>query len=101
MIWVYAISTAIPETTVGSKTTLGKGKDAGAGKSEYTCPVYKYPKRSDKYLIFKCQLKAEAAAVPMISMQKGMKADQNWKLKGVTLLCCKEWVIKRVLDSHW
>ena len=39
----------------------GKGKmdDKFLDKSHYSCPVYKYPKRTDKYLIFRVNLKCE------------------------------------------
>ena len=69
-------------------------------KNDYYCPVYKYPKRSDKYLIFRLYMRAEAPVV----LEPGQKASnkekagdlkpaQNWKLKGVALLCCKEWAM--------
>ena len=66
-------------------------------KNDYSCPVYKYPKRSDKYLIFRLWMRCEAPAVlePGAKPQKQDKAGDlkpslNWKLKGVALLCCKE-----------
>jgi len=33
-------------------------------KNGFKCPVYKYPKRNDKYLIFNSLLKAEASGSP-------------------------------------
>jgi dynein heavy chain len=68
-------------------------KKADAGNKEKThffTPVYKYPKRNDKYLIFRCYLKAEGPAGSKQSIPTGMTAVMNWKLKGVCLLCCKE-----------
>jgi len=47
-------------------------------KSQYNCPVYKYAKRTDKYLIFRVLLNTET------------EQPSKWKLKGVTLLCAKE-----------
>jgi len=55
-------------------------------KTYYDCPVYKYPKRNDKYLIFRVLLKPEATT----SLQTGNKAmtpAMKWKLSGVALLC--------------
>ena len=64
---------------------------------DYLCPVYKYPKRTDRYMIFKLYMRAEPPVVlepgqkPAKQDKAGdMKPAQNWKLKGVALLCCKE-----------
>lgn len=46
-------------------------------KSSYDCPVYKYPRRTDKYLIFRVKLPSDQDA-------------QKWKLRGVALLCAIE-----------
>ena len=66
-------------------------------KHDYLCPVYKYPKRTDRYLIFSVSLRAEAPALnepgakPTRQANTGdLKPAYNWKLKGVALLCCKE-----------
>merc|ERR1712195_352738 len=59
-------------------------------KTHYWCPVYKYPKRNDRYLIFRAFLKAEGPPGSQMSIPAGMTAVMNWKLKGVCLLCCKE-----------
>lgn len=66
-------------------------------KFDYHCPVYKYPKRSDKYLIFRFYMKAEPPASAEPGAKQVAKKDdgalkpaQTWKLKGVALLCCKE-----------
>lgn len=58
----------------------------------YNCPVYKYPRRNDKYLVFRVMLKGEGQAGGQASSlaPKGMKSEVNWKLKGVTLLCAKD-----------
>jgi len=68
-----------------------KKADAGnKDKTHFFTPVYKYPKRNDKYLIFRCYLKAEGPAGQKQQIPTGMTAVMNWKLKGVCLLCCKE-----------
>ena len=67
-------------------------KKADTGKRElthYYTPVYKYPKRNDRYLIFRAYLKADAQT-GQIKLSQGVTAVMNWKLKGVALLCCKE-----------
>lgn len=56
-------------------------------KSTYSCPVYKYPKRNDKYLIFRVNLKCDSQGGSNIAK---LNAPLNWKLKGTALLCCKE-----------
>jgi dynein heavy chain len=58
-------------------------------KTYYDCPVYKYPKRSDRYLIFRVFLKPEGASVAP-NPNKGMTPAMKWKLCGVALLCCKD-----------
>lgn len=58
-------------------------------KSYYDCPVYKYPKRSDRYLVFRVYLKPEGAQAQS-TQNKGMTAAMKWKLCGVALLCCKD-----------
>lgn len=58
--------------------------------SHYFCPVYKYPKRNDRYLIFRAWLKADPPAGSTLKTSNGMSWAMNWKLKGVALLCCKE-----------
>jgi len=67
----------------------------------FDCCVYKYPKRSDKYLITRMLLKPDAssandrpqrggAAAADSNLPAGMSPKINWKLKGVALLCTKE-----------
>jgi dynein heavy chain len=58
-------------------TAINK-KKTGDDKSVYNCPVYKYAKRTDRYLIFRVNLNSET------------ESPSKWKLKGVTLLCAKE-----------
>lgn len=58
-------------------------------KTYYDCPVYKYPKRNDKYLIFRLFLKPEGQNPPP-NPNKGMTPAMKWKLSGVALLCCKD-----------
>jgi len=58
-------------------------------KTYYDCPVYKYPKRNDKYLIFRVFLKPEGNNAPP-NPNKGMTPAMRWKLCGVALLCCKD-----------
>lgn len=47
----------------------GQNRDSGS----YRCPVYKYPKRTDKYLVFRVDLACDSPS--------------KWKLRGVALLC--------------
>lgn len=44
----------------------------------YECPVYKYPRRTDKYLIFKVNLNCENSNAG------------KWKKRGAALLGSKE-----------
>ncbi len=45
----------------------------------YDCPVYKYPRRTDKYFVFDVKLPCEGTG------------PHKWKLRGVALLCSTEW----------
>ena len=58
-------------------------------KTHYSCPIYKYPKRNDKYLITRCPLRAEGTSGSS-NLPKGITAPMKWRLCGVALLCCKE-----------
>lgn len=66
----------------------GKPDDKYAEKGMYDCPVYKYPKRTDKYLIFRVKLRCDGGN--QASMSRTMNASMVWKLQGVALLCSKE-----------
>ena len=57
VIWVTAESTVPQQGGPGMK---GKHDHSAADKSMYQCPVYKYPVRNDKYLIFRVNLKCES-----------------------------------------
>jgi len=63
-------------TAITSKEKKSKGMDYGQF-GPYECPVYKYPRRTDKYLIFRVNLRTE---VP----------PSHWTLRGVALLCSTE-----------
>jgi len=66
-----------------------KQNDQNSQKQTYSCPIYKYPKRNDKYLITRINLNA-APQSGANNLSKGVTAAMNWKLKGVALLCTKE-----------
>jgi len=53
---------------------------AGTQGQLYKCPVYKYPKRTDKYFIIEINLKTPG----------NDKDDKYWQKRGVALLCNKE-----------
>lgn len=53
-----------------------KGLDYGQ-YGPYDSAIYKYPKRNDRYLIFRMLLKTEAHPF-------------HWKLRGVSLMCQTE-----------
>jgi dynein heavy chain len=53
---------------------------AGTQGQIYKCPVYKYPKRTDKYFIIEINLKTPG----------NDKDDKFWQKRGVALLCNKE-----------
>jgi len=72
---------------------MKKADDKGGDKGMYNCPVYKYPRRNDKYLVFRVNLRGEGQTGGQTGNSlapKGIKSEINWKLKGVTLLCAKE-----------
>merc|ERR1712216_1049726 len=73
----------------GAGWNKAKAELANLEKIAYSCPVYKYPLRNDRYLIFRCYLKAEAAGAPQ-HPNKGLTAPMKWKLAGVALLCTKD-----------
>mmetsp|Transcript_28828 Transcript_28828/g.26118 ORF Transcript_28828/g.26118 Transcript_28828/m.26118 type:complete len:139 (-) Transcript_28828:156-572(-) len=57
----------------------GPGDDRASSGSVYNCPVYKYAKRTDRYIIFRVKLNCE-----------GNHDAKFWKLRGVALLCFTE-----------
>ena len=60
-------------------TAISKKKGADDKvASTYSCPVYKYPRRTDKYLIFR------------VNLEVGAKTPSFWKLRGVALHCFTE-----------
>jgi len=83
---VYAESSKKDEN---ERPNQGKNKESleQLAKTHYFCPVYKYKARSDKYLIFRCYLKAEGSDSNKQSFTKPLI---NWKLKGVALMCSKD-----------
>jgi len=58
--------------------TKKKGADTDKMSNSYSCPVYKYPRRTDKYLIFR------------VNLECGTKQPSFWKLRGVALHCFTE-----------
>jgi dynein heavy chain len=59
-------------TAVTARERKAKGQDFGH-YGPYDCAVYKYPRRNDKYLVFRLFLKSEVH-------------PSHWKLRGVCLL---------------
>jgi dynein heavy chain len=86
---ISALSTAPPAQGAPAGAKNPKADFETLRKTHYFCPVYKYPKRNDKYLIVRVYLKAEGAN-PLPSPNKGMTAPMKWKLGGVCLLCQKD-----------
>lgn len=64
ILHVSAISTAVDKDKGMGGGNKAKTDLATLEKTAFSCPVYKYPKRNDKYLIFRCYLKAEAPGAP-------------------------------------
>lgn len=89
ILHVSAISTAKDTSKPAAMGSKGANDLQQLAKTAYHCPVYKYPKRNDKYLIFRCYLKAEAQGAPQ-NPNKGMTPILKWKLSAVALLCSKE-----------
>ena len=77
---VSAQSPNAPDPMGGARP---RGEDSS--KASYSCPVYKYKARNDKYLIFRVNLKCDSQGNPANQL-KSMTAPMNWKLKGVALL---------------
>jgi dynein heavy chain len=89
ILHVSAISTAKDTSKPAGMGSKGAQDLQNLAKTAYFCPVYKYPKRNDRYLIFRCYLKAESPGAPQ-NPNQGMTPQLKWKLAAVALLCCKE-----------
>lgn len=63
-----------------------KQEDKNKDKNKYECPVYKYPKRTDKYLIIRIPLNCEGQQ----NLPRNMNAKLAFQLKGTALLTSKE-----------
>ena len=85
VLWVSATSTSQTDNAAGGF----KSKGDDSSKQKYSCPVYKYKARNDKYLIFRVGLNCDTQGQGSNQL-KSMTAPMNWKLKGVALLCSKE-----------
>lgn len=81
---VNAMSTTVPSNQAGKAPKEDKFMD----KNHYYCPVYKYPRRTDKYLIFRVYLKCDTQSQQAHSASHG--ASLHWTLRGVALLCSRE-----------
>jgi dynein heavy chain len=98
IVLVTAIS--LNTDNAGPRHAVGKKADPLAlAANYYDCVVYKYPKRSDKYLVTRMLLKPDSstqgekgknAGAQDNVLPVGMTPKINWKLKGVALLCTKE-----------
>jgi dynein heavy chain len=64
----------VTAVTKATKKTILSGGNYGPN-GPYECPVYKYPARTDRYLVFSIPLAS--------STQKPL----HWTLRGVALLC--------------
>lgn len=85
IIHVSAMTTA-PQQGGPGLGMKAKHDDKAGEKSFYSCPVYKYAKRNDRYLVFRVNLKCDAQGGGT-NLSRGMTPAMNWKLKGVALLC--------------
>jgi len=69
----------LPILYVTAASQKGKKVEADKAQNVYKCPCYKYPRRTDKYLVFHVPLNCEVTG------------PVQWKLRGVSLLCSTEW----------
>jgi len=65
----------IMHVTAAQKTKKDSSKSEYGLYGGYECPVYKYPARTDRYLIF------------MVTLASRDKRPNHWTLRGVALLC--------------
>jgi hypothetical protein len=92
-IKVYADCPAAEQNKGPGAPKTSKGQDE---KSMYPCPVYKYNMRSDKYLVTKFHLRAEPQQDNQSKKKDAALAREanvmvnQWRLRGVALLCQKE-----------
>ena len=93
VIHVTAISTA-PQTDQRAPAGARGKQEVHPRRDFYSCPIYKYPKRNDRYLITQIWLRPDSNKdsdkKASDQLPVGMKATVNWKLKGVSLLCTKD-----------
>ena len=75
-------------TNVSAQGGKPPKEDKFMDKNHYYCPVYKYPRRTDKYLIFRVYLKCDSQSQQAHSATHG--ASLHWTLRGVALLCSRE-----------
>lgn len=77
----------MPAINMFARSIAESSGQGGAGdppKAHYVCPLYKYPMRTDDYLVTKINLKT-----PSGNQSKDTSAA-SWQLKGVALLCYYE-----------
>ena len=67
-------------TVKGVIVSDNKASLLGPTNASYSCPLYKYPKRTDKYIITDIKLKINGSD----------QDDKFWQKRGVALLCNKE-----------
>jgi len=78
-----------PDAGTGMPGMMQKPKqdEKNKEKSKYKCPIYKYPKRNDKYLITHIFLNCEGQQT---NLARGTQPNMLWTLKGTCLVCQKE-----------
>ena len=76
IILVSAASTAA--ATGPGAGAKPRADDKGGDKQQYSCPVYKYPKRNDRYLIFRVALKCDSQGGAG-TLSRGVTQPMNWK----------------------
>ncbi len=67
--------TPLPILFVSAASTGSLGKPRPDAVPTFDCPVYKYPERTDRYLVFYCKLPTKG------------RPPSHWTLRGVALLC--------------